>query len=268
MFSFVKQRWRADGGYGSLLRVGLPLVLSNVALTAQLFLDSMFLSWYDPSGRHLSAVVPASILNFTILSFFLGTTHFASTFVAQYLGAGRLARIGEVMWQGVYFGVAAGGLLLVLAFHARSVLGTMPEPDDARIFELQVVYFGTIFFAAPAALVREAFMSFFSGRGNTRVMLAIAIVGFAINATLNWCLIFGNLGFPELGMRGAALATVCAIVGTTIVYAVLVFRRPFRETFGTLRGWRFRWPLFARLIRYGVPNACTSFWTSWASRSS
>jgi len=85
-------RWRAEGGYGELLRLAIPLILSTGSWSLQHFVDRMFLAWYSPES--IAASTPAGILNYTLMSPFIGTAGFVSTFVAQYHWADRPERIG------------------------------------------------------------------------------------------------------------------------------------------------------------------------------
>ena len=94
----------AEGGYRQILLIAFPLILSTGSWSLQHFVDRMFLAWYSPAA--LAASTPAGILNYTLMSLFIGTAGYVSTFVAQYIGAGRDERIGPTVWQGLY--VVAG----------------------------------------------------------------------------------------------------------------------------------------------------------------
>src|SRR5262245_24018396 len=80
-------RWRGDGGYGELLRLALPLILSSSFLTLQITIDRVLLSQYDSDT--VAAALPAALLFWTPLTLLQNTAGYATTFVAQYLGAGR-----------------------------------------------------------------------------------------------------------------------------------------------------------------------------------
>lgn len=92
-------RWCGKGGYRELLVTAFPLILSTGTWSLQTFIDRMFLAWYSPQA--IAASMPASLLQFTIMSVFLGTCGYAGTFVAQYYGANLHSRIGKVVWQRV-----------------------------------------------------------------------------------------------------------------------------------------------------------------------
>jgi MATE family multidrug resistance protein len=103
-------------------------------------------------------------------------------------------------------------------------------------------------------LVTAAVSGFFSGRGESRTILWINGAGMVVNAVLDYLLIFGNHGFPALGVAGAGWATTIGAWVSAFVGLGLLFRRRFRAQYGMLRGWRPDGELFARLMRYGLPS--------------
>ena len=95
--------------------MAFPLILSTSAWTVQQFVDRMFLAWYSPEA--IAASMPAGILNFSIMSLFMGTASYVGTFVAQYYGAGRHQRVGPAVWQGhLRGGIGGCGFDLLVPF--------------------------------------------------------------------------------------------------------------------------------------------------------
>ncbi|MDQ5840569.1 MAG: MATE family efflux transporter, partial [Chloroflexota bacterium] len=98
--------WRGDGGGREVLLLAYPLILSQMSFTIQVFVDRLFLTWY--SREAVAGAVMGLIATWGVIGVFLGTGEYLTTFVAQYLGAGRRERIGPIVWQGIYFSLAAG----------------------------------------------------------------------------------------------------------------------------------------------------------------
>jgi MATE family multidrug resistance protein len=88
--------WREDGGGRELLRLAVPLILSNGFLTLQVTLDRIMLSRLDSDA--VGAVLPAVMLFWTAFALVQNTANYATTFVAQYVGAGRPHRAGPALW--------------------------------------------------------------------------------------------------------------------------------------------------------------------------
>ena len=93
----------------------------------------MFLSWYSPQA--LAAALPTGILSFTLISLFMGTSGYVSTFVAQYIGASRPERVGPAMWQGMYFALIGGVLLASTAFFSKPLFSFVGHSPEVQILE-------------------------------------------------------------------------------------------------------------------------------------
>ncbi len=244
-----RRSWHQEGGGRELLQLAVPFILSNSFMTLQVTIDRALLS--QASSDAVAAAMPAAALYWTPFVLLQNTANFATTFVAQYMGAGRLRRVGPAVWQALYFAVAGG-----IAF-----LGLLPlaEPlvslggHSLHIQEMEIIYFRCLCFAALPALIVGAANSFFAGRGESWIVLLNDAVGMTVNALLAYAWIFGRWGFPSLGIAGAGWATVAGSAASALVALALMFRRKYRADYATLSGWRFDRALFARLMRFGLP---------------
>ncbi len=109
------------------------------------------------------------------------------------------------------------------------------------------------------ALLTSTASGFFSGRGDTRTVIWINLAGTIVNAFLNYAWVFGNWGFPALGVTGSAFATVAATAVSAVIGLGLMFRKVHREEFGLLIDWHFNWPVFRRFMYYGGPSGMQWF---------
>jgi MATE family multidrug resistance protein len=108
-------------------------------------------------------------------------------------------------------------------------------------------------------LLRQVLVGFFLGIGKTRVVMIANLVGMAVNVPLNYVLIFGHLGFPALGIEGAAIGTV---IGSATIFAVLLLnyvRHQFVRAYGREGGLRLRGAIMRRLLRFGLPAGTELF---------
>jgi MATE family multidrug resistance protein len=244
-----KERWNQEGGGRELLRVAVPLILSSSFLTLQLTIDRALLS--QASSATVAAAIPAALLYWTPLTLLQNIAGYATTFVAQYTGAGRRQRVGPAVWQALYFSLAAG-----VAF-----LGLIPLADrlvalgghSPAIQALEATYFRCLCFAALPTLIVAAVNSFFAGRGETWVVLVNDAVGLAVNTLLAYTLIFGHWGLPALGIAGAGWATVAGSTTSAAVALTLFFRRKYRSEYATADA-KLEPALLRRLLRFGFPN--------------
>ncbi len=247
--------WRRPCGGRDVLAVALPLVISTGSWSLMHFVDRMFLLWHDTEA--MAASMPAGLTHFMLLCFPLGLTTYVNTFVAQYNGAGRPERIGLAVWQGVRIGLWVTPLFLLLiplAPHLFAAAGHHP-----KLAALESVYFQTLCFGAGAAVMSGSLASFFTGRGQTRVVMVVDCCASLMNIVLDYVWIFGRLGFPEMGIEGAGWATAASQWFKMLVYWWLMTRPIHVERYGLATGKRFDAALMWRLIRFGSPNGLQMF---------
>lgn len=244
----------APGGSRELLKLAAPLVISQSFMTVQIAVDRVLLSRHDPD--EVAAAFPAVMLFWLPFGLLQGVAGYVSTFVAQYSGAGRPHRVGPAVWQGLHFAVASGVLFWLVALFAPELVALGGHPPELQ--PLETVYLEYLAFAALPMLVVAAVNGFFSGRGQTWTVLGIDAVGTAVNASLALVLIFGRLGFPEMGIRGAGVATVVGSWASACFALALFLRREYRAEFRTSAAWPER-ELFRRLLSFGGPAGLQVF---------
>lgn len=246
------EQWKRQYAYGEVVKVCLPLVLGMSATTAMEFTDRAFLSNY--SIEAISAAVPASITAYLFMAFFGGVGGYAGVFIAQYYGSGARDRIGSVLWQGIWFCLFSGVIFWLLAIFATGPIFAFAGHAPA-VRELEEIYFSVLSKGAILHVAANTLATFFTGRGITRPVMLITVISVVVNIPLDYALIFGKWGLPELGIAGAGLATVSAWGVSSLLLALLIFTREHNRSYGILSNWRFNSQLFKRLLRYGVPGS-------------
>lgn len=246
----IRNRYDGPGGYREVLAVSLPLVVSMASSMVMHFTDRMFLA--NHSVDAIAAAMPAGMAVFLFMAFFMGTGGYVNVFVAQYTGAGRPRRVGAALWQGVWFSLLSALLLALLAPLAGPFFSLTGHPQAVQ--RLETVYFQILALGAGTAVLASVLSCFYSGRGHTRVVMLVNMAGAALNIPLDYALIFGAWGLPELGIAGAALATIGSSAFTCLLLAALIFTRANEAAFGVRTSWRPERDLFARLMRYGLPG--------------
>jgi MATE family multidrug resistance protein len=227
--------------YRQVLRVSLPLVVSMSSTMIMEFTDRIFLANYSLDA--IAAALPAGITSFLFISFFLGTAQYLNVFVAQYTGSGTLHRVGAVLWQGIYFSILSGVAMAGLYFLAEPLFwlgGHSPE-----VQALEVIYFRILCLGSGILIIGTSLSCFFSGRGRTRPVMILNMIGTLFNIPI----------FPEWGIRGAGIATVMSWSLVALVFALMVFTRKNDRVFKVISHRAFEPGLFGRLMRYGIPSA-------------
>jgi len=241
----------ATNSYRDVWRVSLPLVISMTTTVVMTFTDRVFLANYSIDA--IAAALPAGIAAFVFLSFFSDTAGYSNVIIAQYAGAGALQRVGRAMWQGIYFSMIAWLILVGLSLYAGPLFQLVGHA--AEVQQLEVIYFRVLCLGSGIHIVGMSLSSFYTGRGATRPVMIIYIIGMLLNVPLDYALINGVWIFPELGILGAGLATVFSWTVVTALLAVIVFTRENDRVFKVLKNYHFNSDLFRRLLRFGVPSA-------------
>ncbi len=249
------ERWSKPNGYRQVLAISLPLVASMGSITLMHFTDRMFLANYSLDA--IAAALPAGIASFTCIAFFMGVANYTNAFVAQYTGARVFSRVGAALWQGIYFSLLAALLLASLYFVSGALFDFIGHSPNVRA--LEVTYFNILTLGAGLVVLGSALACFYTGRGLTRTVMLVHMVGAAVNIPLDYCLINGVGPFPELGIVGAAIATVTASATIVTLFSLRIFSPNNRATFGTWKNRAFDRELFGRLMRYGVPSGIQFF---------
>ncbi|MHB1459280.1 MAG: MATE family efflux transporter, partial [Armatimonadota bacterium] len=247
---YIKNRWHEPCGYKEILNLAWPLVLSTCSVTIQQFINRIFLTWY--SSESLAAATPAGAISFLAMCLPIGIVGYVSTFIAQYHGAGMSKKIAGCVWQSIYLSIFFSVLVLCILPYSDNLFALTKHTPN--LIRLETAYFNIIVGGSFFAICGSAVSGFFMGLGKTRVLLGVNILATAVNIILDYLLIFGNLGFPEMGISGAALGTVISSAVSLIALLILLFRKENRDEYNTHTGWQFNSKLIKRMIKYGFPN--------------
>jgi MATE family multidrug resistance protein len=241
--------WARPCGGREVLRVALPLVASTVSYSLMNLIDRMLLLWYDADA--CAAALPAGALMFSLICLPLGVAAYANTFVAQYIGAQQSRSVGNAIWQAVLWSLAVTPLFLLAIPFASDIFRWVAHTPD--VTKLEVVYFQTLAYGAGGHLLAASLSSFYSGRGKTQVVMTVDCLAALLNVVLDYLLIFGEYGFPELGMQGAAIATNICLWSRAAAYWILM-RQGSESEFGLRSGRYWNRKLFGRLLYFGGPD--------------
>ncbi|MCS7237941.1 MAG: MATE family efflux transporter [Thermoguttaceae bacterium] len=241
--------WHGPCGGRELLRVALPLVASSMSWTIMNFTDRMFLLWYDPAC--VAAALPAGMILWTVTALPLGVIMFTTTLVGQYEGAGNKSRIGAVLAQAYWSSVAVSPFILSLVPLADIVFRL--SGHEPHLAALEATYLRIAALCGPAMLFSGAQSAFFTGRGETKRVMLVDITASFINVILDYLWIFGVLGFPRLGIAGAAWASVVAQWSKVALYTIQMLSPRYREyRLGDFL--QLEPNLLKRLWTFGLPN--------------
>ena len=239
----------------AILVLGLPLIGSHLAQMLLHVTDMVLVGWYGVT--ELAAVVIASSSFFVIFILGAGFAQAVMPMVASAIGRGDEVQVRRDTRMGLWLSIAFGVLTYPLFWWSEQLLlGLGQKPDVAALGQdfLRIAGLGMI----PALLVM-VLKSYLAALKRTQVVLWVTLAGVGVNIAFGWALIFGNWGMPELGVRGAAIASVAVqglTAGALAIYAAwLPELRHFRLF---QRFWRPDWQALGLVFRLGMPIGLTS----------
>jgi len=237
----------------NILTLGLPLIGSHVAQFSINMTDTVMLGWYDVEV--LAAQVIAGTVFFVLFILGSGFAFAVMPMVAEAEAAGEGAQVRRVtrmaIWASLLYSVVAVPVML-LAEPILLLAGQTPEVARLAADYLLINGWSII----PALLVM-VFKSYLSALERAGVVLWVTLAAVLINVVVNYALIFGNWGFPEMGIEGAAVASLIVNIASMLLLgAYLHCVTPEHEVFS--RFWRADWEAFRAVTRLGWPMGLTS----------
>jgi MATE family multidrug resistance protein len=232
-----------------MLALAVPVVLAEMGWMTMGIVDTLMVGRLSPEA--IGAVGIGSGLFIGVGIFAMGLLLGLDTLVAQAFGAGRIDDCHRWLFHGVALSLLLTAPIMLLLFGVSAALDGWGL--DPAVLRLAVPYLDAVTWSVLPLLLYASFRRYLQGMGVVRpIMFALGLANLT-NVAANWILIFGKLGAPALGVRGAAWATVLSrVVMAGFLFAVIRYRereRLFRTPMRIEAAW------MRRLVALGFPAA-------------
>lgn len=240
------------GELRSTLKLALPVIGAELGWITMGIVDTIIVGPLGPAA--IGAVGSGSTMFLAVMVLGMGTLLALDTFVAQSYGAGRIDECHRWLFAGLQLAGVMSIVLVVAGAVGVTLLSYAGMHPDVTV--LLQPYLRALLWSAPPLLVFTVFRRYLQAMGVVKPVAVALVTANVINAAANWILVFGHLGFPALGVRGSAYATVAARVYMAVFLCAVVVTRERRRPSG-LRDVPFvidparMWAL----LRLGVPAA-------------
>ena len=238
-----------------LFRLALPLMGAQLAQMGMGVTDAIMAGQY--SSLDLAGVALGSSLLWPVMLLFMGCIQAVTPTVSQLNGAKQFTEIGEVirqgLWMAIFGGIAAATLLNLIGPVYRLL---EVEPTSAAI---SIDYLKMCSLGLPALMCFFALRFLADGMGFTRPALLIAISALLIKIPLNYALIYGALGLPEMGGVGCGVAQAIVMWLQLVLVIIVVTRPRFNKTRWLRRITPPDWERIRALLIVGLPIGATIF---------
>jgi len=225
------------------------MVLQNIITHTVSLTDAFMVGML---GEQFLAAMPIALVPlFVVLIFSFGVQSASGVLVSQYWGKGDLPVINRVLGVALYFTAAVTvSAALIMLFFPSHILGLVTY--DKTLVAIAVPYARITAFSMALNSISMVYLACHRNMENPRLGLIVLSISASFSIFGNWVLIFGNLGFPALGIQGAAISTLCArILEMTIVILHAFNNSRFRVKLGLLL--KPGMTIFRDFVRYSLP---------------
>ena len=187
----------------NMAKIVMPILITQVALYMITFFDILMTGRYDT--YHLAGVTIGSSFWVPVYTGLAGILMALTPIIAQLVGSKQKDDVRPSVQQGLYVAIVLSAIVfLVIFFVVTPFIESMPLEEQVRVIAID--YLRGMSFGLLPLFGYTVLRSFFDALGATRVSMAVILLATPINILLNYLLIFGNWGFPELGGAGAGYA--------------------------------------------------------------
>lgn len=240
--------------FRALVRLASPLVGANLLQMAVYAVDVVFVARLGTI--EFAAATLGVFLISLILWALIGLTTACAPIIAAELGRRRHAvrEVRRSFRMAMWLAVAAGLPFMALLAFGETILLTAGQ--DPRVAERAGDFLDIILFALVPSILAAVMRTAAAALGRPNWALVITALGLGVGLLANWLLVFGNAGFPALGLEGSALATVVTSIVMMLTFAAILALDPKLGRYRLFgRWWRPEWPRLREIVALGVPIA-------------
>lgn len=252
MSVFVRDR----SFYKTFLTLTAIIGLQNIITFGVNLADNLMIGGY--SEYALSGVALVNQIQFILIMLVMGVSEGVVIMASRYWGARNISSIKKISSIGMRLSVSIGVLLWAIVFFFPEATLSLFTTDVNVIAEgkkyLQIVCFSYIFFSITMMII-----AILRSVETVKIGFFISSSTLIISVCLNYVLIYGNFGFPSLGVEGAAISTLIARA-VELLIAILYVKKFDQKIFLKLKDFfQFEWDLFKQYIRLGSPVIMSNF---------
>ena len=227
-------------------RVTYPIFLGLLAQNVINVTDTAFLGRVGEVA--LGAAAMGGLLYICVYTIAFGFSVGSQILIARRNGEGNYRAVGPIMWQGTAFSFGMAVCLLILMYFSAAPLIRLLITSDS-IYGATYEFFTWRIWGFLFAFVNVMFRGLYIGITRTKVLTMNVVVMALVNVVLDYALVFGELGLPEMGVRGAALASVIAEASSLLFFLLYTYYKVDLKKYGLNRFGQFDLSMVLRILR-------------------
>ncbi|MBL0871094.1 MAG: MATE family efflux transporter [Phycisphaerales bacterium] len=239
-----------------MLIMAAPTVATMTSYTLMQFVDGWMVSQITPADPvYLTAQGNGSVWSFAPTSFFMGLVGVVNTYVAQNLGAGTPRNGAAYAWNAIWLALALWASVLLPATLVVPHVFAAMHASSPQLVELETAYAQILLMGGIFTMTSRSIAQYFYGMHRPSITLVGALAGNLTNLVFNYLLIYGNFGFPTLGVKGAAIATVIGSFVEMIIPLTIFLSAKYNTLYSTRAAWKPDLHRIREIIKLGWPAA-------------
>ena len=238
------------------LRLASPVILGMLGHTFVSFVDNVMVG--QLGAAELAAVSLGNSFIFIAMSLGIGFSTAITPLVAEADTENNFEKGKSVFKHGFFLCTVLGCLLFTMLLFAKPLMYIMDQPEE--VVELALPYLDLVAFSLVPLIIFQAFKQFSDGLSLTKYPMYATIIANILNVVINYILIFGKFGFPEMGIVGAAVGTlVSRFVMLFYLWWLLAKRTKCKAYVTNIKFFKLRKQPLKKLINLGLPSAMQMF---------
>lgn len=208
-------------------QISYPIIFGNLAQTIMVFVNTVFIGHLG--NIELGAVMLAGIYYLVFTALAQGFAIGVQIIIARRFGEQNYKNIGVVFEHGLVFTAILGATLWAI-MHFFSIVLLEFIIDSPNVYEAAMQFSNYRHYGIAIVCFNYLFRSLYIGLSNTKIITYTTILMAVVNIFLDYSLIFGNFGFPQMGICGAGLSSVCAEYSALLLFITYTFVKiPYRD---------------------------------------
>lgn len=238
------------------LKLAFPVILGLLGHTFVGFSDNIMVGQLGTA--ELAAVSLGNSFLFIAMSLGIGFSTAITPLVAEADGAKNKANAKSALKHGLVLCFILGTSLFGVILLAKPLLHFMKQPQE--VVALAIPYLDIVAFSLIPLVMFQAFKQFSDGLSQTKYPMYVTLIGNIINIILNYLLIFGKFGFPQMGIVGAAIGTLISrVVMLLLIWLVLKSKKKFHDYVTHFNFRQLEKKILQKIMNLGFPSALQMF---------
>lgn len=239
-----------------ILTLAIPIVMASLSQTLMSLIDIAMVGRLGAAA--VAAVGLGGMLTYAFSSFINAIQTGVQTIVARRVGQGRHDEAAAALRSTLYFSLLIGSVFAILLIAAARQFLPVINPDH-EVAVLSTAYVQLRGISLGPVMAGYVFYAFYNGISQPRIHLIVSVIASTLNVVLNYGLIFGRLGLPEMGVPGAGLATTISTAIAFILYALFTRADRIRCQYPGIWNWPRDLPTLIKILKLSLPISAQNF---------